>query len=466
MSVNGTNSIRSGIDWVTVSVYLALVFIGWLMVYSASVDTSETGSMISLEGLSGKHMIMLIISLFVFICALFIDWKFWDTFAYVFYALGIITLIGVLIFGLEIKGARSWYSILGFSFQPGETAKFFTALAVSSYLSSYKTNIDNLKSQLTAIGLFVFPAGLILLQPDAGSALVFFSFFILLFREGLSPIYYIIGLSAIGIFVFSLMASPSVVTFVLLGIGTIFLSLNFKNKALWSIIIGIAVLLSLIFVPSDEYLYMLIAGLAGLGLVLLLQWDRRKVSNYVVLGGVIGIATLFSFGSNFAFEKFLEPHQQDRINVWLRPQLCDPQGSLYNIIQSKLAIGSGGLQGKGFMNGDMTKLNYVPEQSSDFIFSIIGEEQGFLGVFSVIVLFLLLLYRIIIIGERAKNNFIRHYAYGIAGIVFVHYFINIGMTMGIMPVIGIPLPFLSQGGTALIAFSLMIGVLLKMDMSR
>jgi rod shape determining protein RodA len=305
-----------------------------------------------------------------------------------------------------------------------------------------------------------------LLQPDAGSALVFFSFFILLFREGLSPIYYIIGLSAIGIFVFSLMASPSVVTFGLLGIGTIFLSLNFKNKALWSIIIGTAVVSSLIFVPSDEYLYMLIAGSAGLGLVLLLQWDRRKVTNYIVLGGVIGIATLFSFGSNFAFEKFLEPHQQDRINVWLRPQLCDPQGSLYNIIQSKLAIGSGGLQGKGFMNGDMTKLNYVPEQSSDFIFSIIGEEQGFLGVFSVIVLFLLLLYRIIIIGERAKNNFIRHYAYGIAGIVFVHYFINIGMTMGIMPVIGIPLPFLSQGGTALIAFSLMIGVLLKMDMSR
>jgi rod shape determining protein RodA len=201
-------------------------------------------------------------------------------------------------------------------------------------------------------------------------------------------------------------------------------------------------------------------------LTLFLQWDTRKISNYVLIFSLVFASGLFSFGSNFAFEKFLEPHQQDRINVWLRPHLCDPQGSLYNIIQSKLAIGSGGFQGKGFLKGDLNKLNYVPEKSSDFIFSVIGEEQGFLGVISVVLLFMLLLYRIIIIAERSKSNFIRHYGYAVAGIIFIHYFINIGMTMGIMPVIGIPLPFLSQGGSSLLAFSLMIGVLLKMDLAR
>ncbi len=459
-------AIRSGIDWVALSTYLALVLIGWLMIYSSAAADTENASIFSFSGLGGRHFIWVLISLFVFICTLFIDWKFWDTFSYVFYALGLLSLIGVLIFGIELKGATSWYSFFGFSFQPGETAKFVTCLAVSSFLSSYKSDLSNVRTQLSVIALFIIPSFLIILQPDAGTALVFFSFFILLFREGLSGLYYLIGFSFVGIFVFSLMFGPKIVILLLIALGMGVLAFNFKSRLFWIAGIITAFVLSILFIPQAQFLYAIGGGLVGLVVILILQWDRRKTSNYVLLVSLIAFASLFSVGSNFAFEKFLKPHQQDRINVWLRPHMCDPQGSLYNILQSKLAIGSGGLQGKGFLQGDMTKLDYVPEKSSDFIFSIIGEEQGFLGVISVILLFILLLYRIIVIGERAKSSFVRHYAYGVAGIIFIHYFLNIGMTMGIMPVIGIPLPFLSQGGTALLAFSLMIGVLLKMDLSR
>ncbi|GLR19775.1 rod shape-determining protein RodA [Portibacter lacus] len=458
-------AIRSGIDWVALSTYLALVLIGWLMIYSSNADSSVEESAFSFADLFSGHFIWVIISFFVFICTLFIDWKFWDTFSYVFYALGILSLIGVLIFGLEINDARSWYSFFGLSFQPGETAKFFTCLALSSYLSSYKTDLSTLKSQAIAISIFILPSFLIILQPDAGSAIVFFSFFILLFREGISPLYFVIGLSLLGIFVFSLIFGPITVIFLLIALGIGVLISNFKNRTPWVLGLLAAVILSLVFVPKTDFIYTVLASIALFFVVLFLQWDARKLSYYIIIGSVILISGLFSYGSNYAFEKVLAPHQQDRINVWLRPDLASYDVK-YNIIQSKLAIGSGGLQGKGFLQGDMTKLNYVPEKSSDFIFSIIGEEQGFLGVISVVLLFLLLLYRIIVIAERSKSNFVRHYGYGVAGILFVHYFINIGMTMGIMPVIGIPLPFLSQGGTSLLAFSLMIGVLLKMDLSR
>lgn len=458
-------AISSGIDWVAMSTYLALVLIGWLMIYSSNADSAYEDDSLSLTGLFTGHFSWVVISLFVFICTLFIDWKFWDTFSYVFYALGILSLVGVLIFGLKINDAKSWYSFFGLSFQPGETAKFFTCLAIASYLSSYKSDLATLKSQVLAIGLFILPSFLIILQPDAGSALVFFSFFIVLYREGISPLYFIIGFSLLGIFIFSLILGPQTVIFLLIMLGAAILAFNFKNKLPWIVGIIIAAALSLALVPSSDFVTVILAATALFFVVIFLQWDNRKLSNYVLIGSIVLVAALFSFGSNLAFEKVLAPHQKDRINVWLRPNLASYDVK-YNIIQSKLAIGSGGLQGKGFLQGDMTKLNYVPEKSSDFIFSIIGEEQGFLGVISVVILFMLLLYRILVIAERAKSNFVRLYAYGVAGILFIHYFINIGMTMGIMPVIGIPLPFLSQGGSSLLAFSLMIGVLLKMDLSR
>jgi rod shape determining protein RodA len=458
-------AISSGIDWVAMSTYLALVLIGWLMIYSSNVDSNSENSGFQLSELVRGHFIYVVISLFVFICTLFIDWKFWDTFSYVFYALGILSLIGVLIFGVTLKGAQSWYSIFGVSFQPGETAKFFTCLALASFLSSYKTDLSNLRSQAIAIGIFIIPSILIILQPDPGTSLVFLSFFIVLFREGISPIYFIIGFSLLGIFIFSLILGPLIVITILVALGVSALALNFRSKLAWITGIFLALILSLAAVPKSEFIYVVLAAIALFFVVLFMQWDARKISSYIVIASIIGGASLFSFGSNLTFEKVLASRHQERINVWLRPHLAS-YDEKYNILQSKLAIGSGGLQGKGFLKGDMTKLNYVPEKSSDFIFSIIGEEQGFLGVLSVIILFLLLLYRIVVIGERAKSNFVRHYAYGIAGIIFIHYFVNIGMTLGIMPTVGIPLPFLSQGGTSLVAFSLMIGVLLKMDLSR
>lgn len=464
MARNNT-AIRSGIDWVALSTYLALVLIGWLMIYSSHADGSGGDNPFSLSGLFSGHFIMVVISLFVFICTLFIDWKFWGTFSYVFYAIGIVSLVGVLLFGVEHKGAQSWYSLFGQSFQPGETAKFFTCLALSSFLSSYKTDLGNLKTQGIAIGIFLLPAILIIIQPDPGTALVFLSFFIMLFREGITPIYFIIGFSLIAIFILSLILGPTIVITILIALGISALAFNFKNKITWVSGILVALLLSIFLVPKSDFIYVLFAALALFGVVLFLQWDTRKISNYILVAVIISGAALFSFGSNLTFEKVLAARHQERINVWLRPHLAS-YDEKYNILQSKLAIGSGGLQGKGFLQGDMTKLNYVPEKSSDFIFSIIGEEQGFLGVFSVIILFLLLLFRIVIIGERAKNAFVKHYAYGIAGIIFIHYFVNIGMTLGIMPTVGIPLPFLSAGGTSLLAFSLMIGVLLKMDLSR
>ncbi|CAG0899187.1 unnamed protein product, partial [Cyprideis torosa] len=284
----------------------------------------------------GKQTLWLGIAIGTFVIVYVVEWEFWNSFAFPIYAVTIVLLILVLLVGTEIKGAKSWFSLFGMSFQPSEIAKFTTALAVSSFLSSYKTDIKNRNTLLIALGLIGLPMVLILLQPDAGAA----------------------------------------------------------------------------------------------------------------------------------FENLLEPHQQDRINVWLRPEKSDPRGSRYNIIQSKRAIGSGGLKGKGFLQGDMTKLNYVPEQTTDFIFSTVGEEQGFIGSVGVIFLFTLLLSRIVIIAERAKNAFIQNYAYAVAGILFLHFFVNIGMALGLMPVIGIPLPFLSKGGSALLGFTIMISVLLRMDMAR
>jgi len=279
-----------------------------------------------------------------------------------------------------VSGATSWFSIGGFSLQPSEFAKFTTALAMASYLSSYNANLRIFKSQVIAFGLIAVPIVLILMQPDAGSAIVFTSFLILFYRLG----------------------------------------------NLW-------------------------------------RNGRKELVKFLLPLIIFGGA--FAYGANFAFNNILKPHQQSRINVWLNPSKA-PSDAIYNLRQSKLTIGSGELSGKGFLQGTRTKLDFVPEQSTDFIFCTIGEEQGFVGVFGIIALYLLFLYRITVIAERQRSDFSRNYAYGVAGILFFHFFINIGMTMGLVMIIGIPLPFISYGGSSLLAFSLMIGVLLKLDSNR
>jgi len=462
---------RSGIasksiDWITLTVFFSLLIIGWLMLYAAVYDSNNPHAYLDFSSTIGKQTLWLGLAVVTFIVIYVIEWEFWNSFAFPIYAVGILFLILVLLVGVEIKGARSWFSFFGLSFQPSETAKFATALAVSSFLSSYKIDIRNRNTLLISLGLIALPMFLILLQPDAGSALIFLSFFILFFRRGLSVLVYILGISIAAIFICSLVFDPKIVTLwiamVSLGVFMYNIGQSWRSGVIFLIISFVAIL----FYVRDLYWFGLGIILAALVVYTYLMFQERMFRTMTLVLPSLALAAVLAFGSSFAFENLLEPHQQDRINVWLRPEKSDPRGSMYNIIQSKRAIGSGGLKGKGFLQGDMTKLNYVPEQTTDFIFSTVGEEQGFIGSVGVIFLFTLLLSRIVIIAERAKNVFIQNYAYAVAGILFLHFFVNIGMALGLMPVIGIPLPFLSKGGSSLLVFTVMISVLLRMDMAR
>ncbi len=453
-------------DWVTLSVYFSLVIIGWFMVFSTLYDENQPYSFLDITSPMGAQTLWVVISVFAVLACLTLDWKFWNVLAFPIYAITIILLILVLFLGKEINGARAWFSFGFFSIQPSEWAKFGTALAVASYMSFFKTSITNYNTIAVSLALFLSPALLILLQPDFGSAIVFFSFFILLYRRGMSPWVLIMGFGIAAIFILSLIFGYYLVAVFLLYLGSAIFIFDYEktNRAFTITLLLLSLIIFLLF--QKEKIFVMIpafVGFLGYGFV------QMKNRNFKLIGLVVPIvlgSILFSFGSSYVFDNFLKPHQQERVNVWLRPEKCDPRGSLYNIIQSKLAIGSGGLEGKGFLNGEMTKLNYVPEQSTDFIFTSIGEEQGFIGTLGVIVLFSILLIRCITIAERANLEFIRNYGYAVAGILFVHFAFNIGMTMGLMPVIGIPLPFISKGGSSLIAFSIMIAVLIKMDMAR
>lgn len=466
MSQSRSITTQKGFDWITLTIYLSLVFIGWIMLYATTLDHNAEIGIPTFDSPIGKQTIWIGISLFVFICVLAMDWTFWHTLAYPIYGVTLVLLVAVLIFGAEIKGAKSWFAFGSISFQPGEIAKLGTALALASYLSYYKSSLKDTKSFLITMGIIFIPIILVLLQPDAGSGLIFLSFFILLYRVGLSNAYYIIGISFVLTFIFSLIYNPLIVGTGIAIIASLPLVANLSKKRMMIglTLINVFLFIAGIFVGRWE----LIAGTIGFIFFSLCvyNWRLRKEQLSIISIFSVIILSSFSFISKYAFDNVLEPHQQDRINVWLQPEKCDPRGSLYNITQSKLAIGSGGFGGKGFLKGTMTSLNYVPEQSTDFIFSTIGEEQGFIGSLGVIILFSLLLIRITIIAERAKHKFITYYAYGLAGIIFVHFFVNIGMTMGIMPIIGIPLPFISKGGSSLLIFSIMIAILLKMDLSR
>lgn len=436
------------------------------MLYASVYDETQPTAFLDPSTLIGKHTLWLGVSMLVLILTLVVDWQVWNSLAYPIYILTIVLLVAVLIVGSEIKGAKSWFAFAGFSFQPSELAKFGTALAVSSYLSYYDADISERRTLLVSLGLILTPMQLILLQPDAGSALIFLSFFMLLYLKGLSPIPYVIFGSLAAIFIGSLVFGPAQVCSLVLIVCVLSLLQDMMPKR--NLFLAVLILLISFFLAFRQNWGMpLMIGLAvvfaGLGIYKVIN---RKPDLITVLAPLTVASFLFAYGSNYAFNNVLEPHQQDRINVWLRPDKCDPRGSLYNILQSKLAIGSGGFQGKGFLQGTMTKLNYVPEQSTDFIFSIVGEEQGFIGTTMVILVFVGLLLKMMQIAKRAKNAFIRNYAYAVAGLLFVHFVVNIGMSVGLMPVIGIPLPFLSKGGSALLAFTLMIGVLLKMDLAR
>ena len=464
---------QSGIESVDIilfSLYLTLVGLGWMMIYSVGFGDGYPVSRIDflMDTIVGKQTVFLGVCVLLLLFIMVIDWKFWQTFAYLIYGVGLASLLGLMVLGKNINGAVSWYALPGgFSLQPSEFVKFATCIAMASFLSTYSTNLKARRSQLIAIGLLIAPALLIMLQPDAGSALVFFSFFIVLFREGMPAEPYMAAILLGTIFILGLSFEPLPVILGLLLIGAFILIVNFKEKLGYSLLALLVWLgISIFIFQKGRALYVLAAdGILLLGLGFFHWKNRQERLSFITIGGIF-MGSLMVFFTNYAFNNFLRSHQQDRINVWLNPEKCDPQGSLYNVIQSKLAIGSGGFQGKGFLQGTRTKLNYVPEQTTDFIFCTVGEEQGFIGSALVILLFLFLLQRIVTIAERQRSAFSRQYAYGVAGIIFIHFFINIGMTMSLMPIIGIPLPFISYGGSSLLGFTLMIGLLLKLDANR
>lgn len=462
MANNRTSPV--GFDWITLAIFASLVVIGALMLFAT--DYQEGADLLSFSQTVRRQYIWIGLSMIFFVLCLVVDWKLWFTFAYPIFGLTLFLLIFVLIFGSEIKGAKAWIVFGGLSFQPAEFAKLGTALAISSYLASSRFSFSETRPLCTALAIIMAPPLLILLQPDAGSALVFVSFFILFYRNGLSPIVYLFGLSFALVFVFSLIGSPNIVLLTLFIIGLFAYIMQVDKKLVWLGALAIIVVSS-IYLFQQGFVMIALVGLAGLLFIFMLYLVRlRKAQFSITLFASIILLSLFSFGSNYAFNTYLKPHQKDRINVWLQPEKTDPRGSRYNILQSQLAIGSGGFEGKGFLNGTMTKLNYVPEQTTDFIFSTIGEEQGFLGSLGIVSLFTFLLFRITVIAERSRIKFISNYAYCVAGLIFIHYFVNIGMTMGIMPVVGIPLPFISKGGTSILIFSVMIGILLRMDLER
>ena len=411
------NTIIGKIDWWLLLMYLALVFIGVSAIYAAAFNENNP-SLFDMSQHYGKQLLFAGVSIFLGLVIMLIDAKFFNAFAYVIYGLSILTLLYVLLAGSTIAGSKSWIQLGGFSFQPSEFAKFGTALAVAHYLGDINTDFSKLKTQMKAYAMVLLPMMLVLLQGDAGSALVFLVFILVFYREGMSGNILLIGLVTVALFLLTLYFSK---WYVIIGLGVIFVVMMF-----------------------------------------LIERNKKNIWKLIA---VFSVAVVMVFSVDFFFYKVLKQHQRTRINIILGVEK-DIYGVGYNLHQSKIAIGSGGFSGKGYMQGTMTKYNFVPEQHTDFIFCTIGEEFGFVGSFILLLLYLALLIRIILLAERQRSPFSRIYGYAIASIIFFHLFVNIGMTIGLMPVIGIPLPFLSYGGSSLLMFSLMFFVFLKQDANR
>lgn len=460
-----------GTDILTFSLYLALVAIGWLMIYTTGAGLEQYPDSLApflFDTAVGKQTLWIFICLAAFFGIFFLfDHKIFSLLAYPSYIACMLLLVLVLVLGVEIKGATSWFRFGGFTIQPSELAKFGTCLAMAAYLNSWSNQLDNLRPIAFGMLIWVLPAALILLQPDAGSALVFSSFLIAMYREGTPPLLYLLGGFTALMFILGILYSPLLLIAGLSGVVLLIYNYNFPRARLY--------LLGGLLLLASGCVYLWLEGKAWLALGLPLVTtavmsayfiirQKRQLVQIALFGLVLGSSIAFT--SNYLFNNVLKPHQQNRINAWLQPELLDKRGALYNLTQSKLAISAGGLWGKGLTQGTMTKFGYVPEQQTDFIFCAVGEEQGFVGSVAIIILFLALLWRITTIAERQRSTFNRAYAYGVAGILFIHMLVNIGMTMGLLPVIGIPLPFMSKGGSSLLGFTIMLAVLLKLDKYR
>lgn len=418
--MNERNSIIGKIDWVTLLIYLALVLIGWFSIFSAKYNELHP-SIFDFSMEYGKQLVWIGIALLMGFIILLIDAKFFNAFSLWIYIFFLASLFAVLVYGKATKGATSWIEFGPVKFQPSEFAKMATALALAGYLGRLDIDLQKRKNQIVAVVLVLIPMALVLMQNDTGSAIVFVSFILVLYREGFP------------------------------GTG-------------WLMLAGVVAVLLFIFtlIWNQKIMYIILGGLLVLTLTYYLITKKKGIARMLI---IFACMFVFVFSVDYAFNKILQEHQRNRILVLLG-QLDDPKGVGYNVHQSKIAIGSGGLTGKGFLQGTQTKYDFVPEQHTDFIFCTVGEEGGFIGTSVVVLLYIALLVRIIILAERQRSTFSRVYGYGIAGIFFVHVAINIGMTIGLVPVIGIPLPFLSYGGSSMLAFTIMLAIFVKQDAYR
>ena len=413
------DQLTSKIDWIVVGLYFVLVGLGWLNIFAVVYDPQQVDqSIFSLSLNSGRQLVWIGTSVVIITVIMLLDFRFYDSFAYLIYASIILVLISVLLFGSEIAGSKSWFTIGSFRIQPSEFAKFATALAVAKFMSVNTKAFTAIKPQLTMFAFAVTPAVLIILQGDTGTAMVYSAFAIVFYREGFSPLLLGIGIAVGVLFVLTLYIDQ--VYLIIAAVVTAFLLIGINSKKTKRIVLIVASTLSVIAVVVSVDLFM---------------------------------------------THVLKPHQQNRVKALINPD-ADPLGYGWNVTQSKIAIGSGGFWGKGFLEGTQTKFDFVPEQSTDFIFCTIGEEHGWLGSLLLIGLFVALLIRVTMIAERQKSVFARVYGYSVAAILFFHFAVNIGMTIGLFPVIGIPLPFFSYGGSSLWAFTILLFILLKLDSQR
>jgi rod shape determining protein RodA len=470
------------VDWITICIYLALVILGWISVCGASYDYGEV-DLLSLDTRSGKQFLWIGCSLGIGFILLMLEDKFYDWFSYILY-LGMMILLAITPFLAEdINGSYSWLKFGPVSLQPAEFAKFATALALAKVMNTYGFTMAKLKNSLLVVGMILLPMLLIVLQRETGSALVYLSFFLMLYREGMPGSILFTGICAVAYFVIGIGFSQELLPdgetymgeFLVLSLIVIFTACLTHaycgaQKAFKSILIygGGAILLALLFslyvVPFNVVWFLYIESFVLVLYLIVLSFKERMMHYFYIALFVVG-SIGFLYSADYVFEEVLATHQRERIEVLLGMEE-DLDDAGYNVNQSKIAIGSGGLLGKGFLNGTQTKLKYVPEQDTDFIFCTVGEEQGFLGSALVLILFMALILRLISLAERQYSRFGRVYGYCVLSIFFFHLFINVGMVLGLTPVIGIPLPLFSYGGSSLWGFTILLFVFLRLDASR
>lgn len=468
--LRASNTYQKGIDLVTVLIYLVLVVFGWLNIYAANFNP-ETQVFFTTNAEYFKQLIWIGVSLLFAIMIMQVDSKFFVEISYPFYGFAIILLVAVMLFGREVNGAKSWFEIGPVRFQPVEIAKVAAALSISRYMSRYGFTFEKRLSWFWLGGMLLMPVLIILLQNDTGSALVFFVFLLAFYREGMSPSVLMLGVIAAVVAIAALFVEVDLVmsVFAVLIMSLLYLA-GMRREFLYSVVIAVAASLLVWLVtslsgknlPSE---LMIMGGLIIASIYLIYRWLLKKKSFILTTLLFLWVGVSFAYGTDYLFDNVLSAHQRTRINVLFGLEE-DPLGAGYNVNQSKIAIGSGGVLGKGFLEGTQTKFNFVPEQTTDFIFCTIGEEWGFLGSTALVIVFVVFIVRLLILAEKQHSAFSRVYGYCVAGIFFFHFTINIGMTIGLLPVIGIPLPFFSYGGSSLWGFTILLFIFLKLDTNR